>query len=130
VRLELVPILLGALVALAGIGLVVDGYLPDSPPRIAERRRRERAERDRVGEVALGAGLVALAAALAGRDVWRFGTLAVIVGVALVGFGVVRNGRYLREALLFRGAARRGRGADRPAERPTAGPPPGRSPDA
>ena len=128
-RIELVPLILGVLVGLAGLGLVVDAYLPDSAPRIAERRRRERAERSRGGEMAIGAGLVALAAALVGRDGWRFGTVAVLVGIGLVLVGVGMNARYLREALTFRGAARRGRSADRrpdPAPRPgsDAGPPP------
>jgi hypothetical protein len=114
VRLELLPLILGAIVALGGIALIADGYLPDSAPRVDERRRRARAERDRVGEMAIGAGLVALAAALIGRDGWRYGNLAVIAGVACLVFGAIRNRQYLREALTFRGAARRGRGADRP----------------
>ena len=117
-RIELIPIILGVLVGLAGLGLIADGYLPDSAPRMEERRRRARAERNRAGEMAIGAGLVALAAALVGRDAWRFGTLAVLAGVALVAVGVGMNGSYLREALTFRGAARRGRGADRPPDRP------------
>ena len=123
-RIELLPIVLGVLVAIAGIGLIADGYLPDSAPRVEERRRRARAERNRRGEMAIGAGLVALAGSLVGRDVWRFGTVAVLVGVLLVAIGIGMNGAYLREALTFRGAARRGRSADRPADRtspPTGG---------
>jgi hypothetical protein len=124
VRLELIPVILGILVALAGIGLIADGYFPDSAPRVAERRRRARAERNRKGEMAIGAGIVALAAALVGRDGWRFGTVAVLAGVALVAVGIGMNRSYLREALTFRGAARRGRGADRPTDRPADRPPP------
>jgi hypothetical protein len=124
VTLELIPVVFGVLIGLAGIGLIADGYLPDSAPRLAERRRRARTERHRGGEMAIGAGLVALGAALVGRDVWRFGTLAVIIGVALVVIGVGLNGAYLREVLTFRGAARRGRSADRPIEEPPPSPPP------
>jgi hypothetical protein len=123
VRLELIPVILGVLIGLAGIALVADGYLPDSAPRLTERRRRARTERHRGGEMAIGAGLVALGAALVGRDGWRYATVAIIVGVALVAVGVGLNGTYLREGLTFRGAARRGRSADRPVEPPPAQPP-------
>jgi hypothetical protein len=111
--IELVPLVLGALVALVGLGLVADGWLPDSAPRMAERRRRARAERNRGGEVLIGLGLLALAAALAGRDVWRFSTVAVLVGVALLVVGALRNRHYLIERLLHRGKARRGRRRER-----------------
>jgi hypothetical protein len=114
--LELVPLVLGVLVALVGLGLVADGWLPDSAPRVAERRRRARAERDCGGEVLIGLGLIALAAALAGRDVWRFGTVAVLVGVALLVAGALRNRHYLIERLLHRGKARRGRRRERRSE--------------
>ena len=113
VRLELLPLILGALVALAGIGLALDAYLPDSAPRVDERRRRQRTERDRTGEAWIGVGLVAVSAALLGRDVWAWGNVAVLAGVACLGYGVWRNRTYLHELLTFRGAARRGRSADR-----------------
>lgn len=122
-ELELLPVIFGGVAVLCGAALVADGWIPDSAPRVAERRRRARAERDRVGEVAIGAGIVALGAALIGRDAWRFGTVAVLVGVALVLVGALRNVRYLRERLVNRGAARRGRSAERrhegAPERPT-----------
>ena len=112
-RLELLPLIFGVLVALGGLALIADAYLPDSTPRIEERRRRARTERDRTGEIMIGVGLVAIGAALLGRDAWRFGNLAILAGIACLAYGAVRNRRYLREVLTFRGAARRGRGADR-----------------
>lgn len=114
--LELVPLVLAGLVALIGLGLVADGWLPDSAPRIDERRRRARAERDRAGEILIGLGMLALAAALAGRDVWRWGTVAVLVGVALLLVGALRNRGYLVERMLHRGKSRRGRRRERRAE--------------
>lgn len=116
-RLELLPLIVGCVVVLAGLALLADAYLPDSPPRVEERRRRARAERDRSGEGAIGIGVVALGAALIGRDGWRFGNVAVLAGVACLLYGAFRNRRYLREALTFRGAARRGRSPDRPIDR-------------
>jgi hypothetical protein len=120
--LELVPLVLGAVVGLVGLGLVADGWLPDSAPRVAERRRRARAERDCTGEIFIGLGLLALAAALAGGDVWRWSTVAVLVGVALFAAGGFRNRHYLHERLFNRGKSRRGRRRERrvdlAAERP------------
>jgi hypothetical protein len=51
-----------------------------------------------------------MAAALIGRDTWRWGTIAVIAGAALLIIGAIMNRAYLKEVLLFRGAARRGEG--------------------
>jgi hypothetical protein len=120
VRLELLPLIFGILVVLAGLGLVADSRMADSEVRIAERRRRARAERDRAGEASIGIGLAALGAALIGRDSWAYGNIAILVGVACLAYGAFRNRRYLREALTYRGAARRGRGADRPTDAPPA----------
>lgn len=106
-RLELLPVLFGVLVALLGGALVADAWLPDEILVPRERRRRPRAERDRLGEGAVGAGVLCMAAALIGRDQWAYGTLAVILGTVLLVIGVVRNRRYLRERVTFRGAARR-----------------------
>ena len=117
-RLELLPLILGALVALAGVGLLADAYMADSAPRVDERRRRARTERDRNGEAWIGVGLVAIAASLLGRDAWAWGNVAVLVGVACLAYGTFRNRRYLHELLFFRGAARRGRAADRPTDAP------------
>ena len=115
-RLELLPLIFGALVALLGLGLVADGWLPDRDQLLSsERRRRQRAERDRGGEIIVGLGMLALAAALIGRDTWRYGNVAVLAGVVLLALGAALNRRYLRELMTFRGASRRGRSADRPA---------------
>jgi hypothetical protein len=118
VRLELIPLIVGVLVALGGLALVVDSRLPDSEVRVEERRRRARAERDRLGEMLIGLGIAALGAALIGRDSWAYGTVAILAGVACLAVGSFRNRRYLKELLFFRGAARRGRGADRPTDVP------------
>lgn len=111
-QLEFIPLVIGGLVLLAGLALVVDGWVPDGERRAVERRRRARAERSRAGEVAVGAGLLLVGAALVGGDAWRWATVVVLAGAALTLLGVALNGRYLRERLTFRGASRRGRTAD------------------
>ena len=107
-RLEQVPLFFGVIVAILGLGLVLDAQLPEGFSQSRERRRRERTERNRPGETLTGLGVMAMAAALIGSDEWRFGTLAVLAGVVLLGTGAWLNGDYLRELFLFRGAARRG----------------------
>lgn len=106
-RIEHIPIVLGLLVGLMGVALIADAWLPEESLHRRERRRRPRAERHRLGEALLGAGVLCMAAALIGRDAWRWGTVAVILGFVLLGIGIVLNREYLREALFFRGAARR-----------------------
>jgi hypothetical protein len=113
VRLEILPVIVGALVALVGLALVADGWITDAPARVAERRRHARAERHRGGEIAIGVGLVCAGAALVGRDGWRYGTVAVLVAAALVTAGAVLNVRFLAERLANRGALRRGREGER-----------------
>ena len=108
-RLELIPVLLGILVGLFGVGLIYDALAPDRAAFASERRRRERAERNRIGEAAVGVGTLCMAAALVGRDVWRFGTVAVIASTVLLLTGALLNRRYLKEILTFRGPARRSR---------------------
>lgn len=111
--LETVPLVVGGLMLLGGAVLVADGWAADRrSPDTRERRRRARAERSRAGEVAVGAGLLLLGAALVAGEAWRYATVAVLAGGAMVLVGVVLNRRYLRERLFFRGAARRGRTAD------------------
>src|SRR4051794_40139294 len=107
-RIELVPVFLGILVALLGGAMIYDGAGdPESGP-MRERRRRIRASIDRFGEQLVGAGTFLLGIALVGRDSWRYGTLAVLLGTVLVIWGGIRNRHYIREIFLFRGAARRG----------------------
>lgn len=106
-RLEHFPILLGVLVGLMGIALIADAWLPEEVLHRRERRRRPRAERHHLGEALVGVGILCVAAALVGRDAWRWGTLFIILGFVLVGVGIALNREYLREVLFFRGAARR-----------------------
>ena len=107
-RLEQIPLFIGVVVAIIGLGLVLDAQLPEGMSPSRERRRRERTERHRGGETLVGIGIVAMAAALIGSDAWRFGTVSVLVGLVLLVVGGWLNRRYLRESVLFRGAARRG----------------------
>jgi hypothetical protein len=62
-RLEQIPLLIGVVVAILGLGLVLDAQLPDGMVPSRERRRSERAERHRGGETMVGLGILALAAA-------------------------------------------------------------------
>ena len=107
-RLEQIPLFIGVAVAILGLGLVLDAQLPEGFSPSRERRRRERTERHRGGETLVGLGIIAMAAALIGRDTWRFGTVSVMIGVGMLALGAWLNREYLRENVLFRGAARRG----------------------
>jgi len=107
-RLEQIPLFIGVVVAIVGLGLVLDAQLPEGFSPSRERRRRERVERHRGGETLVGLGIIAMAAALIGGDTWRFGTLTVLAGALFLAAGGWLNREYLREVFLFRGAARRG----------------------
>ena len=120
-RLEQIPIFFGVIVAILGLGLVLDAQLPEGFSQSRERRRRERAERNRPGETLVGLGVMAMAAALIGRDTWRFGTLAVLAGVVLLGAGAWLNREYLGETFAFRGASRRGEKRSEPRQSTAAG---------
>jgi hypothetical protein len=99
-RLETIPLILGALIGLVGIGLILDAWLKDDIIVIKkERRRRPRRERDRLGEALVGLGVLAMAAAFMGRDSWRYSTIAVIVGAVLLLWGAKRSAAYMRGAL-------------------------------
>ena len=117
-RLEYLPIVLGVVVLLISLGVIYDAFAPQGLPRFRERRRRPRTPINPRGQALMGAGMAAMAAALIGRDTWRFGTVAVIVGAVLLIAGGVLNRAYLKEALLNRGAARRRDPEDQPREEP------------
>jgi hypothetical protein len=106
-RLEQFPIVLGVIFCLLAAGIIYDAVSPDQARPFRERRRRQRAELNRAGEWLVALGTVSLGAALIGRDDWRWGTVAILAGVALLIVGGILNRAFLREMLLFRGAARR-----------------------
>ena len=107
-RLELLPIIFGALVALAGVGLIADAWLPDRDVLLdRERRRRTRAERNRRGEAVVGVAVILIGAALVGRDAWTLTPWLAGTAFLLIVAGALMNRRYIREQLDFRGAARR-----------------------
>ena len=96
-RLETVPLVVGALLGLIGLALVFDAWAPDNIVVKEERRRRMRRERDRFGEALVGFGVIAMAAAFIGRDTWRYATVSVIAGAVLLLWGSLKNGAYIRE---------------------------------
>ena len=106
-RLEIVPLIVGILVGLLGLGLVFDAWTPDEIIVKRERRRSPRAERSRGGEAWIGLGVIAMAAAFIGRDTWRYTVVAAIAGTAMLLLGVLMNRRYLGERVGNRGALRR-----------------------
>jgi hypothetical protein len=96
-RLETLPLILGAVFALVGLGLVLDAWAADDVVP-TERRRRPRRARDRFGEALVGLGVMAMAGAFIGRDTWRYSTVTVIAGSVLLLWGVKRNAAYIRGA--------------------------------
>jgi hypothetical protein len=109
-RLEQLPILIGVLVALIGLTILLDAWQAGGVAPLRERRRRTRAVPHRAGQSLVALGTLCMAAALMGRDTWRWGTISVLAGSALLIIGAIMNRQYLKEVLLFRGAARRGQG--------------------
>jgi hypothetical protein len=107
VRIETLPLILGVLVALLGIGIIFDAWTPDAATVSPERRRRPRIERHRNGEALIGLGVLALGAAFIGRDSWRYSVLVVIIGAVFLLVGAILNRQYLRELFVNRGALRR-----------------------
>jgi hypothetical protein len=107
VRIETLPLILGVLIAMLGIGILFDAWSPDAMAVPQERRRRQRIERHRNGEAMIGLGVLALAAAFIGRDNWRYSILVVIIGALFLIVGAALNGRYVRELFVNRGPMRR-----------------------
>ena len=107
-RIEVVPLIVGALIVLLGLALLFDAWTPDETIVSRERRRRPRAERSRSGEGWLGVGVLAMGAAFLGRDRWAWSNVAVIVGVVALIIGAWLNRAYFAQAISNRGAARRG----------------------
>ncbi|MEX2152154.1 MAG: hypothetical protein WD825_02385 [Gemmatimonadaceae bacterium] len=99
-RLETFPLIAGAILGLIALALLFDAWVPDNIIVPEERRRRQRLERDRLGEALVGLGVLAMAAAFVGRDTWRYSIVAVIAGSVLLLWGAKRNGGYLREAFV------------------------------
>jgi hypothetical protein len=106
-RLETLPLIAGALIALLGLGVILDASLSDYTLVPRERRRRPRRERDRAGEVMIGLGLLGMAGAFLGRDVWQYRIVSAIAGALFLLVGLVRNRGYLGEVLGTRGPGRR-----------------------
>ena len=106
-RLEHIPIVLGSIVSLLAAFVLYDAFASENVRPFRERRRRQRAEINVPGEVLVGLGIAALAAALFGGEVWRWTTIAVMTGTVLIVLGGILNRAWLRETLLYRGAARR-----------------------
>jgi hypothetical protein len=109
-KLEQFPILLGVLVALIGLTIALDAWQAGGVAPLRERRRRTRALPHKAGQTLVALGTLCMAAALMGRDTWRWGTISVLAGSSLLIIGAIMNRKYLREVLLFRGASRRGVG--------------------
>ncbi|MDB4874709.1 MAG: hypothetical protein JWM41_1155 [Gemmatimonadetes bacterium] len=114
-RIEIVPLILGGVLALIGLGLIFDAWTPDEIIVKRERRRRPRIERQRGGEAAIGLGVLCMAAAFIGRDTWRYSVVTVIAGSVFMLYGVVRNARFLGQSISNRGALRRRPEAERAA---------------
>jgi hypothetical protein len=103
-------------VALVGIGILADAWLPENIPFRKDRRRRPRAERHLGGEAAIGAGVLCMAAALIGRDTWRYSTVAMIIGAIMILVGGVLNKSFFRDRIVNRGKLRRGAPKPEPPE--------------
>lgn len=112
-KLEQFPLILGVLVALGGLTILLDAWQAGGVAPLRERRRRTRAVPSKGGQTLVALGTMCMAAALLGRDTWRWGTISVLAGSLLLVIGAILNRAYLKEVLLFRGAARRGEGGEK-----------------
>jgi len=116
VRIETLPLIIGVLIAMLGIGIMFDAWTPDVRAVAQERRRRARIERHRNGEAMIGLGVLGLAAAFIGRDSWRYSILVVVIGAIFLVIGAVLNAPYMRQLFVNRGPLRRRDASDQPAE--------------
>jgi len=105
-RLETIPLILGGLFGLIGLVLLADAVIADGSFAPTERRQRARAQRNLWGEAILGVGILAVAAALIGRDVWRYTTVAMLAALVLCVLGLALNWRYVGSMLSGRSSAR------------------------
>ena len=112
-RVETIPLIIGVIVALIGLAILADAWLPEEMLHRGERRRQTRTERSIGGEASIGLAILCFAAAIVGRDTWPYTTVAVIAGAVLFFFGVIANRKFLRDRIVNRGALRRGGLADR-----------------
>ena len=110
--LEQFPIVLGIIVILIGLTMALDAWQAGGVSPFRERRRRTRAVPHKLGQTMVAVGTVCLGIALIGRDTWRYTTITVLIGSVLLVAGAIMNRVYLKEILLFRGAARRGQGEE------------------
>jgi hypothetical protein len=94
--METIPLVLGVLLAVIGLALLFDAWVPDTTIVSEERRRRPRRDRDRPGEALVGLGALAMSAMFFGRDTWRYSTIAAIAGALLLIWGTKRTSEYLR----------------------------------
>ncbi|HET9012901.1 MAG TPA: hypothetical protein VFN38_13840 [Gemmatimonadaceae bacterium] len=107
-RIEVIPLIVGILIGLVGLGLLADAWIPEDAVPFRERRRRPRTERSLGGEAMIGLGVLCMAAAVISRDSWDYVNVAIIAGVVLLVIGAWMNRRYLRDRVVHRGALRRG----------------------
>jgi hypothetical protein len=108
-KLEQLPVLLGLLMAIVGLTILLDAWQAGGVAPLRERRRRIRTVPHKAGQSLVALGTLCMGAALIGRDTWRWGTISVLAGILFVLIGAIMNRTYLKEVLLFRGAARRGK---------------------
>src|SRR5438132_14142267 len=96
-RIETFPLLLGVLVALVGLTILLDAWQAGGVAPLRERRRRTRAVPNKGGQTLVALGTMCMAAALLGRDTWRYGTISVLAGTALLVIGAIMNRPYPKE---------------------------------
>src|SRR5213596_3371326 len=97
-KAEQLPILIGVLVALFGLTILLDAWQAGGVAPLRERRRRTRAVPNKGGQTLVALGTLCMAAALLGRDTWRWGTISVLAGSALLVIGAILNRAYLKRS--------------------------------